>query len=107
MLIDEAVFGASAIPRYYTKLFKNLDVLKENMGDDDLELHSPRKYVVSQFESKQDEMSAYTEVLQHMKVGERWEVYIPWQLAYGSNGTTSVPGYSAVISDIILQKVDY
>jgi len=108
MLIDEAVFGASAIPRYYTKLFKNLEVFKENMGDDDdLEFHSPRKFVVSLFESKQDEMNAYTEILQHMRVGERWEVYIPWQLAYGSTGTTLALGYSAVVSDITLQKVDY
>lgn len=39
--------------------------------------------------------------LQNMRVGDRWEVWIPWQLAYGVNGKssstmTSIPGCSAL-----------
>lgn len=108
MLIDEVVFGASPSPRYCTKLYKNLDVLKTNMGSDaPTEFDSPREYEVSQFEMKSGEVTAYTVVFQRMKIGERWEVYIPWQLAYGSAGNGYAPGYSTVISDVILEKVDY
>ncbi len=42
--------------------------------------------------------------LQHMKIGDRWEVYIPWQLGYGSKGTStgSIPGYSMLTFDLTL-----
>lgn len=42
------------------------------------------------------------EVLQRMKVGDRWKVYIPWEYAYGSSGTTGILGYSALVFDITL-----
>ena len=44
-------------------------------------------------------------VLQYMYVGERWMVYIPWQSAYGSSSTGSIPGYSALAFDIRLEDV--
>ena len=40
-----------------------------------------------------------------MYVGERWMVYIPWQSAYGSSSTGSIPGYSALAFDIQLEDV--
>lgn len=45
------------------------------------------------------------EILQRMSVGERWEVYIPWNYAYGSSGNTNVLGYSTLIFDIQLFRV--
>lgn len=108
MLIDEAIFNASPTIAYYTKLYEHLDVLKSNIKDDNsIEFNSPRKLDVKKFEADEKEMAAYTEIMQHMRVGERWEVYIPWQLAYGSGGASTAPGYSAVISDVILYKIDY
>ena len=32
-------------------------------------------------------ITGWGEVLQRMKVGDRWKVYIPWEYAYGSSGT--------------------
>ena len=42
-----------------------------------------------------------------MYVGERWMVYIPWQLGYGSSGSSdgNIPGYSALAFDIQLDGV--
>ncbi len=37
-----------------------------------------------------------------MKVGDRWKVYIPWDYAYGSSGTTGILGYSTLVFDITL-----
>lgn len=43
------------------------------------------------------------EVLQKMKIGNRWRVYIPWQYGYGSAGSGStILGYSALIFDLTL-----
>lgn len=34
-----------------------------------------------------------------MQVGDRWEVYIPYDLGYGESGYGSIPGYSTLIFD--------
>lgn len=46
-----------------------------------------------------------SEILQRMKVGERWEVYIPWQFGYGSSGSGSILGYTTLIFDVQLYSV--
>ncbi len=45
------------------------------------------------------------EVLQRMTLGERWEVYIPWEQGYGSSGTTGILGYSTLIFDMQLYRI--
>jgi len=49
-------------------------------------------------------ITGWTEVLRLMKKGERWKVYIPYQLAYGTSGSGSILGYSTLIFDINLIK---
>lgn len=47
----------------------------------------------------------WQEAIPRMKVGERWEIYIPWKYGYGSAGSSSsslIPGYSTLIFDIQL-----
>lgn len=50
------------------------------------------------------EVVGSTEILQRMKVGERWEYYVPWQFGYGSSNSNSkgVLGYSTLIYDLQL-----
>ena len=50
-------------------------------------------------------VSGFAEVLQLMRVGERWLVYFPWQLCYGENGTEGILGYSSLIFDIQLEEI--
>ena len=49
-------------------------------------------------------VDGFATALQHMNIGDRWEVYIPYQLGYGKSGTTSssIPGYSMLIFDLTL-----
>lgn len=44
---------------------------------------------------------------QYMHIGDRWTVYVPYSLGYGTQGSASplVPGYSTLIYDVML--VDY
>lgn len=44
--------------------------------------------------------------LQHMAVGEKWQVIIPWQMGYGAYTQTSIPAYSTLIFEIELLKID-
>lgn len=44
----------------------------------------------------------WTEALQLMKVGAKWKLYIPYNLAYGDQGNPRIPGGSALLFDIEL-----
>lgn len=45
----------------------------------------------------------FATALQHMHIGDEWDVYVPWPLAYGETGSTNsstgaviIPGYSVL-----------
>ncbi|HZL14242.1 MAG TPA: FKBP-type peptidyl-prolyl cis-trans isomerase [Verrucomicrobiae bacterium] len=44
----------------------------------------------------------WTEALTHMKVGSKWEVFIPSDLAYGERGRGSIPPNAVLIFDMDL-----
>ena len=44
-------------------------------------------------------------VLQNMPVGAKWRVFIPYYLAYGASGSSSIPGYSTLIFDMKLVEI--
>ena len=47
----------------------------------------------------------WTTALQHMREGDRWQVYIPSKLGYEISGKDNIPGYSTLCFDIHLVKV--
>lgn len=46
----------------------------------------------------------WTIALTHMPVGSEWEVYIPWDKAYGAEGQGPIPPYSALVFKVKLVK---
>ena len=40
--------------------------------------------------------SGFATAVQHMHIGDVWEVYVPWTLGYGTSGNSSIPGYSVL-----------
>lgn len=60
---------------------------------------SPTEFGVSQV------ISGWTSALQLMRTGERWMLYIPHTCAYGTSGSGSIPGYSALTFDVELVAV--
>lgn len=47
--------------------------------------------------------TGFCTVLQHMRRGDHWRVYIPAELAYGASGSGSnIPGYSLLIFEMTL-----
>ena len=50
-------------------------------------------------------IEGWTTALQQMKVGDRWEVYIPSDLAYGNYANNDIPAFSALIFDMTLVKI--
>ena len=53
-----------------------------------------------------DVIAGWTEVLQLMPVGSKWEVYIPQQLGYGDRDNGTIPPYSTLIFTIELLSVE-
>lgn len=50
-------------------------------------------------------VTGWPTALQKMKVGDRWEVYMPSNLAYGEGGRDNIPGYSTLIFNMYLAKI--
>ena len=50
------------------------------------------------------EVAGWAIALQYMVEGDKWEVHIPYQLAYGENGKRTIPGYTTLAFEIELIK---
>jgi len=50
-------------------------------------------------------IAGWTEGLQFMNAGSKFRFYIPYQLAYGVNGTPTIPGGSMLIFEVELLEV--
>ncbi len=52
-------------------------------------------------------VKGWTEILQLMRVGDQWKVYIPSELAYEGNGAAggAIPPYAVLVFDMTLEKI--
>lgn len=54
-------------------------------------------------------IDGWTTALQHMHVGDRWEIWIPYQLGYGvsgsSGGTVTILPYSTLVFDMEVTEI--
>ena len=92
--------------RYWTKddtfigddgnLFKNKVVFDSTADRNNI----PGKFIVGS-----DLIDGFSTALQHMEVGDKWEVWIPWQLGYGAVGRGDIKGYSTLVFEIELLEI--
>lgn len=47
----------------------------------------------------------WSEALQLMPVGSKWELYIPYNLAYGERGSQKIPPFSPLVFEVELMKI--
>lgn len=67
--------------------------------DSSVERGQPATFGVNQV------IAGWTEALKLMPEGSKWVLYIPYNLAYGERGQSSIPPYSTLIFDIELIDV--
>ena len=60
-------------------------------------LSTPARILVS------STVDGFATAVQHMRIGDRWKVYIPWQLGYGATAKNSIPAYSTLVFDLQLK----
>ena len=79
--------GEGAIPDYddVVKVHYNGYLIDGHKFDSSYDRGEPATFGVSAV------IQGWTEVLQKMKVGSKWEVFIPQNLAYGTTGVASDP----------------
>ena len=71
----------------------NGKVVESHMGKDVMEL--PVSKVIPGLQN----------ALRQMPEGSTWEIYIPWQLGYGAEGSKNIPPHSALIFKVKLIEV--
>lgn len=93
---------------YYRGKLINGTVFDQNYtGDLNPEVHVPTHFALqaSQTSGGDGLIVGWITALQHMKEGQRVELYIPADLAYGSADRSSIPANSMLIFDLKLEKV--
>lgn len=52
-------------------------------------------------------IDGFTTALQHMKEGDKWEIWIPWSLAYGAMGNPNgnIKGYTTLVFEVELVEI--
>lgn len=50
-------------------------------------------------------VDGFSTALQHMQVGDKWEIWIPWNLGYGANGSNNIPGYTTLVFEVELVSI--
>lgn len=58
---------------------------------------TPTQFAVS------NTVEGFGTALMHMRIGDRWKVYIPQGLGYASSETSTIPAYSTLIYDLQLK----
>ena len=69
---------------------------KSYTGDFNIATAVPSKLVVN------GTVEGFATALQHMHLGDHWEIYIPYQLGYGEDTNNTIPGYSTLVFDVRL-----
>ena len=52
-------------------------------------------------------VDGFSTALQHMNVGDKWEIWMPWNLGYGAydNTNSGIPGYTTLVFEVELKEV--
>ena len=50
-------------------------------------------------------VDGFSTALQRMQVGDKWEVWMPWKLAYGESGNSTIKGYTTLVFEIELVSI--
>lgn len=106
----ESPFYTSTISVYYRMSYINGETVQETFtGAWPDQFSSPAEIVLNGYNEENKPtsvISGWSYTLPHMKVGERWILYIPYQSGYGTNtGNTGIQSYSTLIYKIQLNGI--
>ncbi|MFM9943659.1 MAG: FKBP-type peptidyl-prolyl cis-trans isomerase [Bacteroidia bacterium] len=98
--IIKAGTGAKPAASDKVKVHYTGKLLNGKVFDSSIERKEPATFGVSQV------IPGWTEALQLMPVGSKWEVWIPSNLAYGPTGNEAIPGGSMLVFEVELIGIE-
>ena len=109
---DRAPFFNEQVKVRYTGWYKNIwskpDTFTDERGNfitNKIIFDTTSKNNIAATFSVNGVVDGFSTALQHMKEGDKWEVWIPWKLGYGLNGTGAIRGYSTLVFEIELVEI--
>ncbi len=87
------------------KLIKNKKIFDTTAIADDVNIARTLKVATSINPYDGGIIDGFSTALQHMEVGDKWEVWIPWQLGYGSSASGTIPAYTTLVFEIELVSI--
>ena len=117
----DSIYYTSRVEAYYKGCYtvsadympteiKNGDVFDSRLFDDGLPIKFAISPDVADYSSSNPNgymlpIRGWRVALQNMTKGDKWEVWIPFQLAYGRDGYGSIPGYTTLMFEIEVVSV--
>ena len=100
----------NVVSAYYRGSYYTGEVFDQNFtGKDPGDFDSPTEFWVNPISMSNPPhiipVDGWIEKLQRMRTGERWTVYLPWDMGYGTSDRDGMPGYSVLVFDIKLESV--
>ena len=98
----------------YTGWFKMVDWNKDDIFTNDDGKKVNNKFIFDSTDNRGGVASTFkvsgvvdgfSTALQHMKVGDKWEVWMPSKLAYGERGQNNIPAFTTLVFEIELVKI--
>ncbi len=100
---DRKPLSTESVNYFYRGSYIFGETFDENFAgaDPDEDFETPYTAAVTDF------VVGFTYGLQNMKEGQRWILYIPYQVGYGENGSSNgdIRGYTTLIFDLTLVNV--
>ena len=87
------------------KLIKNKKIFDTTATADNVNITRTLKVATSINPYDGGIIDGFSTALQHMEVGDKWEVWIPWQLGYGSSASGTIPAYTTLVFEIELVSI--
>ncbi len=98
----------------YTGWFKLVDWNKGDIFTNENGVKVNNKYIFDSTANRNDVPSifrvsgvvdGFSTALQYMKVGDKWEVWMPSRLGYGERGQGNIPGFTTLVFEIELLEI--
>lgn len=97
--IIEEGSGDNALENSNVKVHYHGTLLNGEVFDSSVDRGEPNEFNASAV------IKGWTEGLQLMNTGAKYKFYIPYDLGYGAQGTTSIPAYATLVFDVELLEI--